>query len=263
MKNYLPLSSYGSRMGIEPGSIIMITSDSKMMLWDAVNHHANTDLNAFIDGIIEVIGNEGTLLFPTYNWSFCEGEKYDIRKTPCRTGSLGKVALKRKDFQRTQHPIYSFAVYGKYQDILCNMTNTDSFGLDSPFAFLKNHGAVNYIIDVSLKNSFTFVHFAEEQSGIVTYRYLKNFKGKYVDRKGFESIRTYSMFVRDLDLNVITTIDPIEKDFLNQDAEWRFSINSSTIKAIKLDKAYDIIMDDIRNNKSKKICSYIGQQVNS
>lgn len=93
------------------------------------------------------------------------------------------------------------------------MNNTDSFGLDSPFAYLREKNAVNYIIDVSLMHSFTFVHFAEENSGAMKHRYIKNFTADYVDESGNREKRTYSMFVRDLDMDVRALIDPIEEDF--------------------------------------------------
>jgi aminoglycoside 3-N-acetyltransferase len=169
------------------------------------------------------------------------------------------VALKRADFKRTQHPIYSFAVWGRYQNELCQMENKDSFGVDSPFDFFNKHNVKNYIIDVSLKNCFTYAHYAEENSGVVAYRYIKNFTGGYIDEYGTESQRTYSMFVRDLNLDVINLIDPIEKDFLEQGAESIIKINSSEIKKIALQPVYDILIEDIIHNKSRKLCTYIGQ----
>ena len=41
---------------------------------------------------------------------------FDIEKSPSKTGTLGQLTLKRSDFSRTAHPIYSFSVFGKYKD---------------------------------------------------------------------------------------------------------------------------------------------------
>ena len=259
MSEYIALKDYARHMEIQRGDIIFISSDAKVMLWDAVSHGAEADLNPFIDGLLDAVGTDGAVIFPTYNWGFCQGETFDIRKTPCKTGTLGTLALKRGDFRRTKHPIYSFAVSGACQDALCQMTNADSFGLDSPFAFFKERGVINYVIDVSLKNCFTFTHFVEEHSGVVRHRFIKNFRAGYIDENGQETTRTYSMFVRDLDMDVVTTIDPIEADFLARGAEKRFQVNGSQIKRIDLKAAYDIMLADILNNRSRKLCSYKGQ----
>ena len=139
------------------------------------------------------------------------------------------------------------------------MNNTDSFGIDSPFNFLKEKNAKNFIIDVTLEHCFTFVHFVEEHSGVVKHRYVKDFQADYIDENGNKSRRTYSMFVRDLDLDVQTTIDPIEEDFVKSGCSKRFSINSSNILMVKLGDAYEVILNDIVNNNSRKVCKFKGQ----
>ena len=259
MDKYIPLHDYAKAMGVKKGDVVFISSDSRVLLFDAMKNKASIDLNPFIDGMIEAVGKEGTILFPTYNWDFCSGKTFDYKKTACKTGSLGTFALKRKDFRRTKHPIYSFAVYGKDSDYLVNMNNTDSFGLDSPFAYMKEKNAVNYVIDVSLMHSFTFVHFAEEHSGFVKHRYIKNFTADYIDENGKCEKRTYSMFVRDLNMNVQTLIDPIEEDFVARGAGRRFTVNHSSILRVEMGKAYPILIDDIINNNSRKLCSFKGQ----
>lgn len=260
MSNYVPLHDYAKAMGVKKDDVVFISSDTKNLLFDALYNKASLDLNEFIDGLIEVIGSEGTLLFPTYNWGFCSGKPFNYLTTPCETGYLGKVALKRNDFKRTKHPIYSFAVWGRDQDMLLHLNNKDSFGLDSPFNYLKEKNAVNYVIDVPLEHSFTYVHYVEEHSGFVKHRYIKNFTSEYIDENGNSEKRTYSMFVRDLDKDVRTLIDPIEEDFINCGAGRRFTINSSSILRIELGKAYTVILDDIINNDSRKLCNYKGQK---
>lgn len=258
MSNYVPLIEYATHMGINEGDNIFISSDSKMLLFDALQNDANLDLNQFIDGLIKAVGNNGTVIFPTYNWDFCKGKTFDYAKTPCKTGSLGSLALKRPDFRRTKHPIYSFAVFGKYQSDLVAMNNTDSFAKDSPFHFMHEKNFKNYIIDVSFLNSFTFMHYVEEMSGVVSYRYIKNFTAEYVDENRNLDTKTYSMFVRDLDRNV-ETIFELEDDFLKQKVETIININNSVIKCVRFKDVFPIILDDILNNNSKKICRFIGQ----
>ena len=260
MDNYIPLKEYGKQMGIKTGDIVFISSDAKIMLLDALRNKSSKDLNDFIDGLIEVVGENGTIFFPTYNWGFCKGDTFDYHSTACETGALGTVALHRGDFKRTKHPIYSFAVYGKDKEYLVGLDNKDSFGLDSPFNYFKEKNVINYIIDVSLQHSFTFTHFAEEHSGVVEHRFIKEFSSQYIDERGIESTRVYSMFVRRLDMDVRTLIDPIEEDYIQNKAGHRFSINNSNILRVELGKAYPILLNDIEYNRSRKLCSYKGQE---
>lgn len=259
MSGYMELKHFWDKLGIEEGDIVFISSDVKRLLATARMHREPLDLNILIDALIRLVGKEGTVIFPTYNWDFCSGKTFDIKKTRCKTGSLGTVALKRDDFRRTQHPIYSFAVWGKYQKELCEMDNKDSFGNDSPFAFFKKHNVKNYIIDVTLQHCFTYVHFVEEQSGVVKYRYIKEFTADYIDENGQTERRAYSMFVRDLDLDVFVTINPLEDDLIKEGAEFKYIVNDINVSLIRMGDAYDIIMKDIVENSSKKLCTYIGQ----
>ena len=259
MGKYIPLRELAGQLRLYPGENVFVTSDVKQLLYGLSENGDETDLNILIDGIIDIIGPEGTLVFPTFNWAFCKGTPYDHYKTPCKTGSLGKLALKRKDFRRTKHPIYSFAVWGKGTEELCAIENKSSFGADSPFTYLMEHDFNNLFIDKDLQHSFVFVHYVEENNGPVPYRYLKDFTAEYTDEKGETSVRTYSMNVRDLELDVENRIYPYEPDFLVAGVMEEFLVNDIGYKIINLKGAYPIIADDVKNNFSRKLCSYKGQ----
>ena len=259
MENYIPLKELASHLRLNKGDNVFVTSDVKQLLYDLIQNGDETDLNILIDGMIEEIGPEGTLVFPTFNWAFCKGEPYDHFRTPCKTGSLGKLALQRPEFKRTKHPIYSFAVWGKGQEEMCAMENKSSFGIDSPFTYLLKHHFRNLFIDKDLQHSFVFVHYVEETVGPVPYRYLKDFTADYTDDKGHTDRRTYSMNVRDLDLDVENVIDAYEPEFEEAGAMQRFFVNGLEYKIIELQGAFPIIAEDVRHNRSRKLCTYKGQ----
>ncbi|MCR4909229.1 MAG: AAC(3) family N-acetyltransferase [Lachnospiraceae bacterium] len=258
MSPYVPLRKIPEAFGLVPGDSVWLASDAKRLIYSAIEHGESSDLNPLIDGIIDIIGPEGTILIPTFNWDFCKGKTFDIRSTPCKTGIIGKVALKRPDFIRTRHPLYSFAVWGRDSRKLADMTNKSSFGADSPFAWCREHNTKNVFIDVECQHSYTFVHYVEEQCG-VPYRYLKDFTANYIDGDGNETRRTYSMNVRDLDLDVFITIYPLEEEFTAAGAARRYTVNEIPMKTIEMGKTYDIIARDVRENRSRKICTYKGQ----
>ncbi|NLG05924.1 MAG: AAC(3) family N-acetyltransferase [Clostridia bacterium] len=259
MAEYIKLKDIMNQFSFQKGDGIFLTSDVKQLLYSCIEHDDDTDLNVLLDSLIEIIGEEGTIVIPTFNWDFCKGIDFDYAKTPCKTGSIGKIALKRSDFKRTKHPIYSFAVWGKGQEELCAMDNKSSFGADSPFTYVTKHHFKNLLIDKDCQHSFVYVHYVEEQVGI-TYRYIKDFTANYTDENRVTQKRTYSMNVRDLSKDVFITIYPLEEDFIKAGVSKRYVINEIGYKVIDLAGAYPIIADDVKNNRSRKISTYIGQE---
>ena len=261
MSDYVKLRELASHLGLNKGDRVYVTSDVKGLLYTIMHHDDETDLNILIDGIKDIIGEEGTLVFPTFNWSFCGGTPYDYHKTPAKTGSLCKIAMERDDFRRTKHPIYSFVAWGKDTDDLCALENKSSFGSDSPFAYMVEHGYRNLFIDKELEHSYVFVHYAEQSVGNLYsgYRYLKDFTGDYTDENGVTSLRSYDMNVRALDKDVTNVIYAFEDEFIEKGIMKRFFINDLEFKIIELAKAHPILQEDVRHNRSRRICSFIGQ----
>lgn len=259
MENYISLKNLAANLHLNKGDRVLVTSDVKQLLYDLYSHEDETDLNILIDGLMEAVGPEGTIVFPTFNWAFCKGEMFDIKKTPCKTGSLGTLALKRGDYKRTKHPIYSFAVWGNGTEELCAMNNQSSFGPDSPFTYFTENHFKNLFIDKDLEHSFVYVHYCEQQVGNLKYRYLKDFYADYKDEDGVVTKGCYSMNVRDLDLDVTNRIYPFEDEFIEKGIMERFYVNDIEYKIIDLAASYPVITEDVKHNRSRKICSYIGQ----
>lgn len=256
---YIKYEKIISYLDIKKGDRVLVSSDITDMAVNAIQHGEKFSIDLFIDSIINVIGEEGTLVFPTYNWEFCKGMAFDYYNTRSKTGALGSAALKRTDFRRSKHPIYSFAVWGKDQDEICSLNNISSFGENSPFAFFNLHNYKNLIIDVDYSHCFTYVHYVEEQVGNLPYRYIKEFSSRYIDDSGSASFRFYSMYVRNLELEVFGDCNPLGKMLEQKGISISREINGIEFKIVDLHNAYPVIEDDIRNNKSRNICSYIGQ----
>ena len=194
------------------GDIVLMHSDVKKtcLLLKKDFRSCKDTINFVIDTVLETIGDEGTLLIPTFNWDFCEGKPFDYKNSPAQTGALPNVVLKRKDFKRTKHPIYSFAVKGKLQEEFLACDNVSAYSIDSPFGLLWKLDGKIVLWDVSYQNSFTFVHFVEQMHN-VHYRYEKFFTAPYIDEKGNSELKTYSMFVRDIENGVLTHVEPMGK----------------------------------------------------
>ena len=57
------------------------------------------------------------------------------------------------------------------------------------------------VIGLTDRNSMTSYHYVEERN-LVEYRYFKDFTGTYIDANHVKKIKTYKLFVRDLQKGV-------------------------------------------------------------
>lgn len=258
MAEYISYQKLPSILKIEKSDVILLTSDITDLFLQCQANGEILDVNILLDNFQEAIGEEGTLLIPTYNWGFCQGKAFDYKKTPSKTGAIGNAALRRKDFTRTKHPIYSFAVWGKDAVKLAEMDNIESFGPDSPFAYLEQVDAKNVFIGASLRNSFTYIHYIEQKLK-APYRFSKVFRSHYIDQDKVDTVRDYSMYVRDLDLDVVCAPNPfVDILYANQVVQHGL-INGVPYEVIRFSEVTPYIQNDILYNRSKNLCKYKGQ----
>ena len=243
----IDLEKIFDQIDIMRGDKILVNSSVVKLMIELKKNNKIFDANLIIDLLINKIGPNGTLMFPTFNWDYCKGEDFHYYKTQSRTGSLSNFALQRKDFKRTKNPIYSFAVTGKDKDYICNLNHNSCFDLNSPFGYLiKNHGK-NLFIGIDYKEGFTFDHVAEEAVG-VNYRYFKNFSGFYVDKFQKRKNVNYKMYVRNLSLNVVTAIDEKFDKILNKNNAYKKKIiNGISFILIDINKAYEAMIHDLKS----------------
>ena len=78
-------------------------------------------LRMYLEAIQEVIGAEGTLVVPTFNFGFAQGERYDPADTPSQgMGAFSEFVRQLPEARRTSHPLQSVAVVGRYAADLAN-----------------------------------------------------------------------------------------------------------------------------------------------
>ena len=237
---------------IKKNDFIFLVSDITKLMFYFKKKKIIFDINFFLETILDVIGRKGTLVLPTYNWDFCKGINFDYIKTQSMTGVLGKVALKRDDFIRTTNPIYSFAAAGKEKNHLYDLKHSSCFGEDSPFSYFHKKNVKYLSIGVDYKFlGFTPVHYVEEKVG-VSYRYFKNFKGKYVDNNGNQKDVIYKFFVKDLSKVSMTGIkSETDHQLTSIGALKKYYFCEENFMTIYLRPALDHLIQDSTNNIEK------------
>lgn len=195
-----------NKLGIKKGDTIFVHSDitvfGKLALKDR-----NKLLKTLVDILKECVGEAGTIIMPTFTYSFCKGEDFDVEKSKSTVGILTEYFRNMPDVDRTVQPIFSCAVCGKDKEKYLDI-GKDSFGTKSIFDILhKNNGKLLFFgADF---HACTYIHHLE-QSFKVPYRYLKTFKGtirngddKYEDEVTF--------YVRDLKTNPVLDVSLLKK----------------------------------------------------
>ena len=102
------------------------------------------------------------------------------------------------------------------------------------------------------------MHYIEQKTQ-VSYRYEKTFSVDYVDEKGKKEVRSYSMYVRNLDMDVVNDMTKMGELFEAKGISCKKIINGIEFKKVDLAPCAPLIADDIKFNRSKKICRYKGQ----
>jgi aminoglycoside 3-N-acetyltransferase len=187
--------------------------------------------NIFTEAFLEVLGSEGTLLTPTFTYSFCKGEVYNPTSTPSTIGLYSEEFRKRPDALRSPHPIFSVAAIGKRAEEVTQNIGKNSFGVGSVYDKLHHIENSKYIVVGVPYWVCTQVHYVERLLE-VPYRYVKNFSG-VINIGGNEFEESYEYYVRYLDRDVNTTFDKIEKHLIDNGFLRKVSLGLSHISTVK------------------------------
>ena len=139
-----------------------------------------------LQALQQVVGRAGTILVPTYTFSFCQGQVYDPDETPTAGGPWSPSADFLEFFRtlpsarRSGDPIHSVAALGPQADALVGNVAPTCFGPGSVFQRLREVGAKLCLIGLPLEEA-TLRHYAEE-SARVPFRFRKLFTGTIRER---------------------------------------------------------------------------------
>ena len=130
----------------------------------------------------DAVGPSGTILVPTYTFSFCRGEIFDVQRTPSIKGPWSPSVEFLEYFRllpgaiRSVDPIHSVAGIGPRAAEILSKVPPTCFGENSVPHRLRRMGAKICAIGVGLHES-NFQHHVEEMLG-VPFRFKKLFTGQ-------------------------------------------------------------------------------------
>ncbi len=181
-------------VGIKPGDKLFVHSDLRS--FGKINPRISQKeyLGAFVEALTGLVGKRGTIIMPTFSYSFCRGEIYDPRKTPSTVGSLTEYFRQLPGVARTIDPIFSVAIWGAKQKFF-QAVGHDCFGSRSIFQKIRDTKG-NFLF-LGETFALTYLHFIEQDFG-VPYRWLKKFTGQIRLKGGLKKF-AFDYNIRPLD----------------------------------------------------------------
>lgn len=155
-----------------------------------------------------------TLVFPTFTFSFCNNEVYDVQNSKTPMGALNEFVRKTGHGVRTLDPLLSVYVIGDQLNLVDNL-GRQSIGKDSNYDRLHNCGKeVRFLFfGADMRQCFTYVHYVEAIIGI-PYRYNRTFIGSIIDNGRIlhnQEVELYSLYAN-VRLNPIPIVYNAMKD---------------------------------------------------
>jgi aminoglycoside 3-N-acetyltransferase len=186
----------------------------------------------YLEAILQVIGAQGTIVVPTFNFAFANGEPYDPDETPSKgMGAFSELIRKLPEARRTNHPMQSIAAIGHYAEDLARRDTLSAFDPGSAFERMLELDFKLLLLGADSR-SVSMFHYCEQRNN-VPYRYWKEFSGKVKTPIGWQQ-RTYRMFVRDLDLDPQLTLDPVVSYMLAKEEWHTVDLNYGQITTCRL-----------------------------
>lgn len=153
------------RLGLRRGDVVVFHSSLKSIGY--VEGGADT----VIDASLEAVGPEGTVMVPTFTFSFAGAGSMPFHpaKTPSRVGLITDVFWRRPDARRSRHPTHSVAAIGRYAEYLtAGHENTSAFSKHGPWGKLVELNGYVMLLGVGF-NVCSFFHAVEDRLELPYY----------------------------------------------------------------------------------------------
>jgi len=231
-------------VGIAPGDVVF-THVSLDGLGQPAGCKTSDDAAALVLGALrDVVGARGTILVPTYTFSFCRQQPFDVQRTPTQGGPWSPSATileyvrRQSGAIRSRDPIHSVVGIGPRAAELLHDVPPTCFGKGSVFDRLRRAGGKVCTLGLGLHEG-TFLHHVEETVG-VPFRFKKMFSGTI--RSGEAQGRTgWVYFVRLLDERSEPNEHSIEKLARSKGVCRAAPVGRGEVLAVETQPYFDLI----------------------
>lgn len=163
---------------------------------------------ALAEAILARIAPGGTLVVPTFTYSFPGREIFDVENTASKMGLFAEWVRCDPEAKRSADPCYSVAALGARADEMTINAPENSFGPGSFFD--RFHKTGGKILNFNFDAGSTHIHYVERELR-VPYRFDKTFHGT-IREQGRERKATSVIWVRYLsDDGLVAAFEPFDR----------------------------------------------------
>lgn len=221
---------------------------------DVVFVHSNLGLfgsyelsspNFILECYKTLLKEDGVLVVPTFTYSFCKNEDFDVLQTMSTCGSLSEHVRSVTPF-RSQDANFSVACVGLRSESFISNVSARSFDEKSFWArFLAANGI---ICNLNLNVGSTFLHFVERELH-VPYRTDVQFCGNFVQKDQKKIWGEQWHFARDLNDHMSkASFKLFHETALSRGIAKRVSLKKGVITAIRATDAFDMCSHYIKSD---------------
>jgi len=122
-----------TELGLGAGDVVLVHSDLRRL--DKARNlvkHSNCGADMIIDAFLQVVGDDGLVVFPTFTKCFAPkqpgpgGQAYDPDETPSRVGSVTNIFRQRPGAVRSLQPTHPVAAIGSRAKEFCGAPEVQS-----------------------------------------------------------------------------------------------------------------------------------------
>lgn len=197
--------------GLRIGDTIFLHGDENVITQINISENKEKNLSYFFGALIDLVGKDGTIVVPTFTYSFIKSKIFDVNNSKSEVGNFSEKFRNIDKIKRSKNPIFSVAAIGRHAKDFANSSTKSSFGKNSCFGLLNKFGAKIFCIGCSF-NKITYVHHVEENLQ-VKYRYMKEFDGEILDNDNSILI-TNEYYVRDLSFDTNCNLNKLKKKMI-------------------------------------------------
>ena len=191
-RDFITIKEQLSMLGIKNGDDVIVHSAYKQL--GGVEGGIETVINA----LISLLGNSGTLLFPTLSFESVNpcppvnNNVFVVKKTPACVGAMPKVFMAFDGVERSLHPTHSVAALGARQSEYINNHELDDepVGPNSPFFKLGQFGGKVLFLGCSTKSN-TSMHGVEEYAKVPYVLSKDTIRYVIIDKYGNKTEKDY------------------------------------------------------------------------
>ncbi len=192
--------------------------------------------------------NVPNVIIPTFTYSFCNHEDYDVLNSKTSMGSFNEYYRKKENRYRTHDPLLSLSVPENLKPLFQNV-GEHSLGKGSGLDIVHQMKNVKFLfLGADMANCFTYVHYVEKMLD-VPYRFDMPFEGKTIDENGMALRRTQYIHTQCAGVLLPERYDYFENDLINKGKLKKSQYGDKFISCISEKDAYEEIVHHIEENK--------------